>query len=168
METDKPRDRELEGYAWVEFVEVKADRRLPLPEKVEDVLQNEPDVKLATPYINWGYDESNDSDWMVLSKYPLKKDGYTTISKSEIDRASKTTSYIRPKTDFLENFPILSDAFSRQGSEFVYIATEQMIDDNPSSWLVEKWRLLRILPNTDEDDDIDDILNGNPGLISNL
>jgi hypothetical protein len=166
MGTDKPRDRELEGYAWVEFVEVQDNRRLPLPEKVQDALQNEPDLRHSTPYINWGYDESNDSSWMVLSKYPLKKDGYTSIDRSDIDRPNYTTSYIRPKEKVLDEFPDqLSDAFNRTDTKFAYIATEQMIDDNPSSWLVERWKLLQMLPHIDAGDEIPSILDKNPGLI---
>jgi hypothetical protein len=140
MGTDNPPERE--DYAWVEFVEVQDNRRLPLPEEVQDALQND---LLDTPCINWGYDES--SGWMVLSKTELKKDGYTNLGTTDIDRPNYTTSYIRPKKKILEDFPDqLSDAFTRTGAKFVYIATEQMIDDNPSSWLVEQEKLLQMLP----------------------
>lgn len=166
MTTDKQRDQDLEGYAWIEIREVQDNRRLPLPEEVQNALQNE---QLATPCINWGYDESDDSDWMVLSKYPLKKDGYTSISKNDIDRPNYTTSYIRPKKKVLAEFPSrFSDAFNRRGTKFAYIATEQMIDENPASWLIERWKLRQTLPNIDGGDEVERMLKKNPGLISDL
>lgn len=163
MRDSNPQDRDQfdQQYAWYETREVKADRRIPLPANVQASLQN--NSYPAGPAITWGYSKS--ANWMVLSHDPLKKEDYTSVDFNELQNPEASTTYIRAPNELPEQF---LDIFYK-GKSLVYLATNEMIDENPSSWLVEKRKLMSLLPGAgDESEIVDALRNRNPGFLPNI
>jgi hypothetical protein len=164
MADDSVRSEETfdEQYAWYEPATVISQSKVPLPGVVQAELQN--DERLMGPAVAWGYAEDTDAGWAILSHHALKKDGYESVAYNELEKPAGSTTYARPPEDIRDRFGGMFD----QGSELVYIATQEMIDDNPSTWLVERWRLLRALPGGGDDSELKQMLSRNPGFLPSL
>jgi hypothetical protein len=159
--TPQEQDQFDQQYAWYETREVKADRRIPLPANVQASLQN--NSYPAGPAIAWGYSES--ADWMVLSRDPLKKEDYTSVDFNKIQNPEASSTYIRAPDKLPDQF---LDIFY-EGKSLVYLATTEMIDENPSSWLVEKRKLMSLLPGAgDESEIVEPLRNQNPGFLPDI
>ncbi len=145
-----------EKYAWYRTETVKADRKLPLPREVQESLQNE---SLDRPMIVWGYSKS--ADRIIISKHSLEKDDYETVASSKIFKHDSKNASIRPTEDLPERF--LKKFY--KGKRFVYLATSDMIDENPSSWVFDKREFQRMILPPGSNDEIKDILKRNPGIL---
>lgn len=150
-----------EKYAWYRTETVKADRKLPLPREVQEALQNESRrlYEGDSPEIVWGYSKS--ADRIIISKHPLEKDDYESVVYSKIFKHDSKSTSIRPTEDLPERF--LKKFY--KGKRFVYLATSDMIDENPSSWVFDKREFQRMILPPGSNDEIKDILKRNPGIL---
>lgn len=150
-----------EKYAWYRTETVKADRKLPLPREVQEALQNESRrlYEGDSPEIVWGYSKS--ADRIIISKHPLEKDDYESVAYSKIFKHDSKNTSIRPTKDLPERF--LKKFY--KGKRFVYLATTDMIDENPLSWVFDKREFQRMILPPESNDEIKDILKRNPGIL---
>jgi hypothetical protein len=159
-ETSRENQQFDQQYAWYETETVISNRRIPLPAVVQNEIQN--DNLVMGSSVTWGYAES--ADWMVLSQDELKNDDYQSVAYNEIEKPEGSTTYVRAPDDLPNRF---LDMFFK-GKPLVYLATHEMIDENPSTWLVEKPKLMTLLPGAGDDTEVKKMLSRNPGFLPRL
>jgi hypothetical protein len=146
--------------------EVLADRKLRYPSTVQKVIWAE---HPEGPSVYWHY--HTPSKFVFISESPATGDDYEYIARNTIEGPDGQYTKIRAPQAFPTG---IRRKFELKGSYMVYLASEDMIEDeNPSAWILTWSQFTSLLPSqsghTDDDPDKDDVsqlITNNPGFFS--
>jgi|AntRauMinimDraft_4_1070384.scaffolds.fasta_scaffold00723_4 hypothetical protein len=137
--------------------EMLSDRKVRLPSLAEDRIAGEGDA----PRVAWNYD--TDSGYVFISDTPARKAPYTFADMTKVFDAGGEYPKIRAPSELPA---AVRDRFEVPGTFVVYLASEEMLtDENPSTWILSWTQLMRILPNDDQDDEVESLIARNPGFM---
>jgi hypothetical protein len=164
-EKNEPTDEE-DGWPIKEPREVLADRKLRYPPDVQEVISAE---HPEGPSVYWNYDTY--SEFVFISESPATGDGYEYIARNTVEDPDGQYTKIRAPQALPTR---IRQKFELKGTYMVYLATEEMIEDeNPSAWILAWSQFTSLLPNQaghgDDDPDRDDVsrlITNNPGFFS--
>lgn len=149
-----------EAYAWYKPRPVLSDRKIRYPPTIQDEICDWDAPK--GPSVCWNYEQN--SNWILISEQPARDQDYRFAARSVIERPDGEYTKIRARDELPDK---ILDQFY-EGNYLIYLARYEMLDDNPSTWLLQRSQLMRILPGQETENDIKDRLARNPGFLRSV
>lgn len=148
-------------WAWYEPRKVLSDRKLRYPPQIQAAVCDRDAPK--GPSVCWNYERN--TKWIVISQEPLRDPAFRFAARNVIEQPDGEYTKIRARDELPDE--ILRRFY--EGNYLIYLARHEMLDDNPSTWLLQRSELLRVLPGGGGDNsDVKKQLTRNPSFLSSL
>lgn len=149
-----------EVWAWYKPRKVHTDRKISYPQEIQDEICDSDAPKGKS--VCWNYEQN--SGWIVISERPIDDSDYRFAARSVMEQAESEYTKIRARDELPDK---ILDRFYK-GNYLIYLARYDMLDDNPSTWLLERRELMRILPGNKTESEVKKQLTRNPGFLSTI